>query len=524
MAVQERERPEAETVGSSPARRLSVIQLVGSERHFQPTDPKIDLLRLPVVGPWIEKAVKSRRFQFAAILPNQIIFWLVIITAIVGAALPNINFSTVITWYVWFCVLFLLMVGAGRAWCLMCPFGGAAEWVQRLSFWQRHPVSIGLHKKWPESWSKFGLLPSVGVFLAMTWAEEFLNIAGPGRPLFTGLMVVFIITFAVGTFLVFDRRTFCRYLCPLTALIGTVGSTGMVAGLRTRDRKMCFSCATKDCMRGSERGYPCPWYEWPGSATSNLMCGLCTECVKNCPHDNVGIFVQAPLTSVFAPLRRRLDVAVAVLILFGLVVFQQLNALAFYAPLDGILNSALHFPSYPNPVDFVGFITAIAVAAVGYIWLLRAAFRRRDSSDKQATTNKRSASGFSAWLMPIAYGLIPLMAVDYLARQLPKFWMGSPKLIASISDPFGYGWNLFGTAHAGIAGAQILGTNGIIATQVLLVALGTIGSIYATVRIVRRDLARQTKHPRVLAAVSSGAWALCGVGIATLYIAMGAAT
>ena len=51
-----------------------------------------------------------------------------------------------------------------------------------------------------------------------------------------------------------------------------------------------------------------------------------------------------------------------------------------------------------------------------------------------------------------------------------------------------------------------------------------IGSIYATVRIVRRDLARQTKHPRVLAAVSSGAWALCGVAIAALYIAMGAAT
>lgn len=151
MAVRLPERPEAETVGSSPARRLSGVQREGLERHFEPTDAQIDLLRLPLVGRWIERAVKSRRFQFMAIVPNQIIFWLVIVTGLIGAALPTRNFSTVITWYVWFCVVFLLMVGVGRAWCLMCPFGGAAEWVQRLSFWQRHPISIGLHRKWPES-------------------------------------------------------------------------------------------------------------------------------------------------------------------------------------------------------------------------------------------------------------------------------------------------------------------------------------------------------------------------------------
>ena len=520
MAVQERERPEAETVGSSPARRLSVIQRGGLERHFRPTDPRIDLLRLPLVGRWLEKAVKSRRFQFAAILPNQIIFWLVIATGLIGVAVPNRNFSTAITWYVWFCAVFVLMVGVGRAWCLMCPFGGAGEWVQRLSFWQRHPISIGLHWKWPESWSRYGMLPSVGVFLAMTWAEEFLNIAGPGRPILTGLMVIFIITFAVGTFLIFDRRTFCRYLCPLTAIIGTVGSTGMVAGLRTRDRELCLSCPTKDCMRGSDNGYPCPWYEWPGSATSNLMCGLCTECVKNCPYDNVGIFVQAPLTSVIAPIRRRLDVAVAVLVFFGLVIFQQVNALGFYAPFDSSLNQFTHFSGYPNPIDFVGVIALVTGVAALYIWVLRAVF----GGARAGKAAKGPASSFATWLAPLAYGLIPLMGADYLARQLPKFWLYSPKVIAVISDPFGYGWNLFGTAHAGIANAQILSPEGVVVSQVVLIALGTLGAIYATVRIVRRDLSKLTEHPRALTAVSAAAWTLSGAGVAALYVAMGAAT
>jgi hypothetical protein len=345
----------------------------------------------------------------------------------------------------------------------------------------------------------------------MTWAEEFLNIAGPGKPIFTGLLVLFIISLAVGTFLVFDRRTFCRYLCPLSCLVGSAGSTGMVAGMRTRDREVCLTCTTKDCMRGSERGYPCPWYEWPGSATSNLMCGLCTECVKNCPHDNVGIFVQRPLTSVIAPVRRRFDLAIAVVVLFGLVLFQQLNALPFYGSLDNGLNALTHFPGYPNPIDYFGMIAAVVGLFVGYVWIVRHAFAR-------------GASTFADWFKPLAYSLIPLMAVDYLARQLPKFWFNVPKLISAVSDPFGAGWNLFGTAHASIANTQLLSTNNVILSQIALVGLGTLGAVYAAIRITRRDLGRLTDRPRALVAVTGGAWLLSGVGLAALYVAMGAAT
>ena len=489
----------------------------GLEAHFGPTDPQVDISR----DPRVRRLLRSRPFQFMLILPNQIIFWLVIVTGLVGILAPTHNFATVITWYIWFCAVFLLMVGIGRGWCVMCPFGGFAEWVQRHTFWKRHAISIGLHLRWPERLTKWALLPSVAMFLGLTWFEEYFNIAGPGDPRFTSFLVFFVIGSALITFLLFERRTFCRYLCPLTALIGTVGSTGMVAGMRTRDRERCLTCPTKDCMRGSERGYPCPWYEWPGSATSNLMCGLCTECVKNCPYDNVGIYVQKPLTSVFAPLRRRWDVAAIVVVLFGLVVFQQLNALPFYAPLDRTLNSFTHFPGYPNPLDYLGFIVVVSGAVVACIAGLRAVFARRSASGAPTAAASRH---FGAWFVPLAYALIPLMAVDYLARQLPKFWLDSPKLIAAISNPFGLGWNLFGTAHLQIAQAHILGTQGVIDSQIALVGLGTIGAVYAALRIVTRDLAPLTRHPRALAAASGGVMTILGAAVAVLYVAMRAAT
>lgn len=116
------------------------------------------------------------------------------------------------------------------------------------------------------------------------------------------------------------------------------------------------------------------------------------------------------------------------------------------------------------------------------------------------------------------------MGVDYLARQLPKFWLDSPKLIAAISDPFGVGWNLFGTAHLKFTQAHILGAQGVIDSQVALIGLGTVGAVYAAIRIARRDLAPLTRHPRTLAAATAGSMALIGAGLAVLYVAMGAAT
>ncbi len=488
----------------------------GQAEHFGPTDPTVDISRLPLV----RRALKSRPFQFFLILPNQIIFWLVIVTGLLGVLLPTRNFSTVITWYIWFCAVFLLMVGIGRGWCVKCPFGGFAEWVQRHTFWKRHIGSIGLNLRWPQALTKWALLPSVAMFLGLTWFEEYFNIAGPGDPRFTSFLVFFVIGSALLTFLVFERRTFCRYLCPLTALIGTVGSTGMVAGMRTRDRERCLTCPTKDCMRGSERGYPCPWYEWPGSATSNLMCGLCTECIKNCPYDNVGIYVQKPLTSVIAPVRRRVDVAWAVAILFGLVLFQQLNAMPFYAPLDGWLNRTTHFPGYPNPVDYLGIIAVVAAVVAAYAWSVRAVLAKRSVALAKSVSRGRAGS-FAGWFAPLAYGLIPLMASDYLSRQLPRFWYHAARIVPAISDPFGLHWNLFGTAHSSLYNFHILSPGGVVVSQVVLSAIGTLAAVYATWRIAGRDLAPLTRHLGWLRVVSTLGVCLCGVAVAALYVGMG---
>ncbi|MHB8191622.1 MAG: 4Fe-4S binding protein [Ferrimicrobium sp.] len=489
----------------STAVHLRAPKRVGIENRFASTDAHFDLTEAPVIGGPIKRLLKNRKLQFFLILPNQIIFWIVIISGIWGITDPGKNFGPAITWYLWFVLVFVMIAVVGRAWCSMCPFGGFGEWVQRRTFFKRTQKALGLGKKLPESWAGHGLVISVGTFIVLTWIEEFFNIAGPGSPISTSIMVIGIVTFALAIFLIFERRTFCRYFCPLSSLIGSIGSMGMVAGFRTKDRDVCLACKTKDCMRGGEEGFGCPWYTWPGSADSNTFCGLCSECYKACPSDNVGLFVQKPLTSVIEPTNRRLDVGISVALLFGLVFYQQYNALSLYATVDGWLNTHMDFPHYPNPVDYLG---GIALGAL-VIWL--AALLVRVLSKPLAGAPK-----LSSWFTTFAYGLIPVTGADYLSRQLPKFFKHVARVPSSVVSPVG--------VHLGIYNTRLLTDPWIVTVQVAAMGIGTAATLFATYRIARRDLSSRSARPR-LALVVSLALVLGISLLATLiYIPMHAAS
>lgn len=478
---------------------------IRSQVRFVATDPAVDLTQSRFFGKPLRRVLKSRKFQFFLILPNQIIFWIVIATGVFGITNPGRNFGPAITWYLWFCMVFVLTAVLGRAWCAMCPFGGFGEWLQRRTLFQRTQKSLGLGKKLPESWAGHGLLISTAAFVVLTFIEEYFNIAGPGAPIATSFLVIGIVSFATLSFLVFERRTFCRYFCPLSSLIATVGSMGTVAGFRTKDRDVCLECKTKDCMRGGEQGYGCPWYTWPGSAESNSFCGLCSECYKACPSNNVGLFIQKPLTSVVAPTRRRLDVGLAVTILLGLVLFQQYNALGWFVSLDKWLNSITAFPHYPNPIDYFGGIALAIGAILIALYLI----------SKVAVLSQRRLS-LTGLFSSFAYALIPITGLDYFARQLPKFFKHVARVPSAAVSPFGI--------HLNIYNVRLLTNPQIVTVQVALMGLGTALTLWSVYRIVLTDLSPNVARPKILL---SGALVLAAaicVLASFLYLPMHAAS
>ncbi|MDA8277783.1 MAG: 4Fe-4S binding protein [Actinomycetota bacterium] len=485
-------------------------QTAAAKEHFEATTPKFELTKFKVVS----TLAKKRWIQFALIVPNQLIFWLVIFSGLFGTLDPGLNFATAITWYIWFAIVFVLMVVVGRAWCSMCPFGGFGEWIQRKTFFKRTQKTLGLGRKYPQKLAAYGLISSAVSFIVLTFIEEFFNIAGPGTPADTAFMVLGIVLFATASFLIFERRTFCRYLCPLSGLIGSIGAIGAAAGFRTKNRDACYSCESKACMRGGEVGYGCPWYTWPGSAESNSLCGLCTECYKACPSGNVGLYVQPPLTSVIAPSRKRMDIAVVSALLLGLVVFQQVNALNIYTNLDNFLNAHTPFGHYPNVLDYVGLIVLFALVPAALFKVGALAFSNITiKADKDLPFLERH-SAFRNFFMVGMYGMVPTIGADYFARQLPKFFSHATRIVPAVIHPFG-GSNKF------LYNYSMLGTHGIITVQLVIMAIGVAASGYATYKIARREIASNNRDLATLYLVS--ATLIMGVAIALLYIPMQAA-
>ena len=499
----------------SAAVRLRPAKRAGLEERFAATDPEpgLEVTRNPRVA----RLMRNRKFQFLLILPNQIVFWTVIFVGVLGTAIPGLNFGAAITWYVWFCLVFVMMVVVGRAWCAMCPFGGFAEWVQRRTFFRRTQKALGLGRKFPEPLARLGFLIPVVSFLVLTWIEEFFNIAGPGNPADTSWMVVGIVSSALIFFLVFERRTFCRYVCPLTTLIGTVGSMGSVAGFRTRDREVCLTCRTKDCMRGGTDGFGCPWYTWPGSADSNLYCGLCSECYKACPEGNVGLFLHKPLTSVVAPRRRRADVAWGIALLWGLVLYQQFNATNAFAAAESWLDAHLGFPHYPNPIGYLGMI-AVGALAFAAIAALIAKGVASPGIDSRPGRFLERTSRFRAFFVPMAYGLIPVMGADYFARQLPKFFQHAPRVVPAVADIAG-----LSSTRSPFYRFSIMTNGWIVVVQVAVVCLGALAAAWATWRITTNELVPISDHKVAVRVATVGVALACGAAAAVLYVLMHAA-
>jgi hypothetical protein len=90
----------------------------------------------------------------------------------------------------------------------------------------------------------------------------------------------------------------------------------------------------------------------------------------------------------------------------------------------------------------------------------------------------RELAGQFAWsLIPIAFGYI-------LAHNFSLFIVTAPKMLALISDPFGSGWNLFGTAQWGSTDL-ILGAKFVWFIEITLVILAhIIGVVYAHILAV----------------------------------------
>ncbi len=385
--------------------------------------------------PWVRRLLKSRWMPLALILFNVFLFTLILMAGFFGGLVVpgNYNFGIMIVWILWWVLLMTVLVPVlSRFWCTMCPLPFLGEWLQRLRLFDvryekgRNP-SFGLNKRWPKSLSNMWLMNIL--FLVTTFASGFFTV----RPAATFVLLTAIIALAVALSLIYRARTFCLYVCPVSGFQGLYSNFALTE-VRVKDPEICARHKQKGCVVGNERGYGCPWLLLPYAFRRNTYCGMCFECLKTCEYDNMAVNLRPPGVDLLVDEKRGLDEAYKALIMLGI-------AIVFFATFQGPWGT---LKDWANAATLSGYVTFIGPHASWNLIVLPAIFllfvwlARRAAG--QPVPLKKVYVNFS-------YATVPLGLAAWIAFSLGIILPNGSYLLHVLSDPFAWGWDLFGTAH-----------------------------------------------------------------------------
>ncbi|MEE8540617.1 MAG: hypothetical protein V3S66_03060 [Desulfobacterales bacterium] len=386
---------------------------------------------------WLNWLVKRRSFHFAILLPGFMIFYLFVLSTLWGNPVGNRNIGIIFVWILWWFALKAIFVPIGaRLWCLMCPLPAPAEWLSRKSLTAVHYIQkpirtlhhrfIGLQKDWPRAMRNMWLQNLI--FMAMISFGIILIT----RPIATAILFLSILLTTLIMALIFRQRVFCLFLCPVGGFLGNYSMASMTE-IRAVDPEVCRKHKDKNCYVGGPEGWACPWGQYMGEMSRNNYCGFCTECIKSCPKDNIGLFIR-PFGS-----DRRLkgyDEMFNVMIMLAVAIAFSITMLGPW----GFVKEAANVTESRQLVPFLTYLgvlwsSALLILPGIFLLTVKGSYHL---SDKQVLFKKLA--------LQLAYIFIPIGIFAWIAFSLPPVAVNYNYILAVLSDPFGWGWNLFGTA------------------------------------------------------------------------------
>ncbi|UCE51406.1 MAG: 4Fe-4S binding protein [Desulfobacterales bacterium] len=360
--------------------------------------------------PWIKRLLQSKSLQLTFQVPLMIVFIFLLILAFVDIQDSGKNLSVIVIWTLWWTGIIFTFVLVGRLWCYACPVGAISEWFSRM-FKPHRLFPAKLRNLWLANF----------MFLLLTWLD--IQIGVVRNPLVTGLILIAITATAIGIGMVYQRRTFCRYLCPIGGLIGIYSMVSAVE-LRSKDGEVCISHNRKDCYLGNERGNGCPMFEVIPKMDYNNFCNFCGECIKSCPKNNITLRIRTFFKDVWTSRKRSLDEAVLAVALLGISIFVTGDMLE---PWGGWMESAMNlFPAQLLGIEYqytVEVMTksilffGISLLVIPGLILLAAAFSNFNVGNGNHNGIKQTFITFGYMFIPIGLSMHLAHNIGHLLNE-----------------------------------------------------------------------------------------------------------
>lgn len=377
-----------------------------------------DLLSIPLIG----SALKSRYGRLILQVPLAIIAFVLIYDGFTGPDSASQNLATVLPWVHYRGLVVLILLLAGNLFCMGCPFTLPRTLAKRLSIrGLRFPKF--LRNKWIAIASLFL------IFFLYEWLDLWAS------PLLTAWVII---TYFIASFVleaVFKESVFCKYVCPLGSF-NFAYSTASPTQIAVKDHSVCESCQGKECVNGSfatesiiridkipfidadgtlhykdvqveqnpQGVLGCGTELYPPQIKGNMDCVFCLDCVRACPHGNIGLMTRTPGRELFkaGAWAKRWDMSLFVIILAFLAV---VNAFGMVPPVFDLLEwfAERGFTGEIFPLFFIFFVGGILIPII--LALIAAKMTQLLTFTGDKISMRDTVATFAPAFVPLGFGI-----------------------------------------------------------------------------------------------------------------------
>jgi cytochrome c oxidase assembly factor CtaG/polyferredoxin len=388
--------------------------------------PAVDLLAIRFVGRVIQSLVFRRILQ--CLLFGLAI--LIVADGLFGPQIGPMNLAGTLPWTHWRGLSVLALLVLGNFFCFACPFTFARDLGRRI---------LPANRQWPR-WLRTKWV-SVGLLAIYFWSYEAFSLWN--SPWLTAWIIIgyFVAAIVIDGF--FRGASFCKYVCPI-GQFHFVQSLVSPFEVKTRNLDVCRTCKSFDCIKGNERQRGCELRLFQPKKESNLDCTFCLDCVRACPHDNIGLIAVPPghtlardhFRSSIGRFAERTDLAALVLVLvFGAF----LNAASMTLPVENALSfSRVTLDLISRPAILLIFFSFVLLV-LPLVAIAACAFASRRLGSMHATLRAISCRfamtlaplGAAMWLAHFGFHfftalLTPIPVIERLLLDLHMTTSGSP--------------------------------------------------------------------------------------------------
>ena len=423
---------------------ISVLVKVGGEASYW---------RFNLIGSRLPRLLlTSPVLLFPVKLLSVFLLGLVIATGFAGDSSPALNFTPTFVWIIWWVGMAFIVALVGNIWALVNPWKIIFGWAEGLYRLARPGQDLSLGREYPR---QFGIWPALVLFLLFTWIQD----AYPKTdiPNQVASMTIIYSVITLGGMSVFGKNQWLRTGEIFTIVFGLL-SRFSVTEIRVIDPGSCAVC-TAQCRD---------------------LDGECIDCYE-CFQRSVDRELNLRPFAIGLGRNERVsnDLLALVVLLLATVTFDGFSATSAWVDFQTFVVDV--FGSGGGDVfNSLTLANTLGVALVPVGFFLVYLFFSKVMAD--------SADGGVSGLelaQVFAVSLIPIALAYNIAHFITLLLIQGQLIIPLVSDPFGSGWDLFGTMdyqiNIGIINARILWF-----LSVALIILGHVLAVFLAHKLAMR--------------------------------------